>query len=69
MSDFADICREGERVSREEGYRVMQAEIAALQAEIDRLRLTDGKRVAIDMIGRHVRCDMSQPKTLDDRIW
>lgn len=47
MSDFRSVCEEGERISREEGFRVMQAEIASLHAEIERLRFTDAEREAV----------------------
>jgi hypothetical protein len=39
LSDWDRIRAEGERISREEGYKVLTAEIATLHAEIDRLRL------------------------------
>lgn len=43
------ICQEGDRVSREEGYVTMQAEVAALHAECERLRLTQAERVALNV--------------------
>lgn len=47
LSDWDRIRQEGERISREEGYKVMAAEIATLHAEIERLRLTDAERDVI----------------------
>lgn len=44
------ICQEGERVSREEGYKAMQAEVVALHAECERLRLTDAEREAVALM-------------------
>lgn len=38
MTDFDRIREEGERISREEGYRVLLAEIAARDKEIEKLR-------------------------------
>ena len=56
MSDFARIREEGERISREEGYKVLLAEIAARDKEIARLRLTDAERECVewaaDWLGR-----------------
>ena len=52
MSDFDRIREEGERISREEGYKVLLAEIAARDKEIDKLRLTDKEKDAADEIER-----------------
>ena len=38
MADFDRIREEGERISREEGYKVLLAEIAARDKEIEHLR-------------------------------
>ena len=37
MSEWDAVREEGERISREEAYKVMAAEVAALHAEIARL--------------------------------
>jgi hypothetical protein len=47
LSDWDRIREEGERISREEAYRVLALEIATLHAESERLRLTDAEREAI----------------------
>jgi hypothetical protein len=48
MSDFDRIREEGERISREEGYKVLLAEIAARDKEIDGLRLAQDEREAVN---------------------
>ena len=47
LSDWDRIREEGERISREEAYKVLALEIATLRAEIERLRLTEEEREAI----------------------
>lgn len=46
-ADWQSIREEGMRISREEGYRVLEAEVTALHEEVERLRLTDEEREAL----------------------
>lgn len=48
LSDWDRIRAEGERISREEAYKVLVAEIAGLHAEVERLRLTDAEMEAVE---------------------
>jgi hypothetical protein len=47
LSDWDGIRVEGERISREEAYKALTAEIATLHAEIERLRLTAAEQAAV----------------------
>ena len=71
LSDWDRIRAEGERISREEAYKVLTAEIATLHAKIDRLRLTDAESEAVeraaDLIDNKTRGDSSTLRGLLER--
>ena len=72
LSDWDRIRAEGERISREEAYKVLTAEIATLHAKIDRLRLTDAESEAVeraaDLIDNKTCGDSSTLRGLLERL-